>query len=195
MFNFEKNKSNMSSAKFKHIDEVNNADDEDEEIDSEMSIIIHRKKKHSSCICRDIEFSLLKRLRRKNARMFDIKTEIECIKMLQCIIACKLNEKFLKHVCHQHFHAFINYFDFQIKKLNSTELRKRLETCWNNQNDLITLKMNFARIFWFQLSSQSQIEDDLHDVYAKWMIRKNIVSKSSMKQVKVIVNEINESRV
>jgi len=77
MLNFKKDESDMSSAKFKHINEVDSADDEDE-----ISITIHCKKKHSSCICKDIEFSLLKRLRRKNARMSDIKTEIECIKML-----------------------------------------------------------------------------------------------------------------
>jgi len=124
MLDFKKDESDMSSAKFKHIDEVNNADDKDE-----ISIIIHRKKKHSSCICRDIESSLLERLRCKNARTSDIKTEIECIEVLRCIIACKLNEKFLKHVYHRHLHALVDHFDFQVKKLNSAKLRKCLEMC------------------------------------------------------------------
>ncbi len=166
MLNFKKDESDMSSAKFKHINEVDSADDEDE-----ISITIHCKKKHSSCICKDIEFSLLKRLRRKNARMSDIKTEIECIKMLWCIIVCKLNEKFLKHICHQHLHAFVDHFDLQIKKLNSTELRKHFEMCWNNWNDLIIFKMTSEHTFWFWLSARSQIKDDLHDVYVKWMIK------------------------
>ncbi len=83
MLDFEKDESDMSSAKFEHIDEVDSADDEDE-----ISITIRRKKKHSSCVCRDIESSLLERLRRKNAKTSDIKTEIECIEMLRCIIAC-----------------------------------------------------------------------------------------------------------
>ncbi len=187
MLDFKKDESDMSSAKFEHIDEVNSADDKDE-----ISITIHCKKKHSSCICRNIESSLLKRLRCKNARTFDIKTEIECIEMLQCIIACKLNEKFLKHICHWHFHALVDHFNLQIKKLNSAELRKCLETCWNNRNDLIAFKMTSEHIFWFQLSAQSQIKDDLHDVYAKWMIRQSIVFRSSAIQVEVIVNEIDE---
>ncbi len=195
MLNFKKDESDISSAKFEHINKVNNANDEDEEIDSEISIIIHCKKKHSSCICKDIEFNLLKRLKCKNVRTSDIKTEIECIEMLQRIIACKLNKKFLKHICHWHLHAFVNYFDFQIKKLNLAELRKCFKVCWDNWNNLIALKMNFAYIFWFQLSFQSQIKDDLHDVYMKWMIRKSIVFKSSIKQVEIIVNEINKSRI
>ncbi len=191
MLNFEKDESNMNSAKFKHIDEVDSA----EEIDSEISIIIHRKKKHLSCVCRNIESSLLERLRCKNVKMFDIKTEIECIKMLWRIIACKSNEKSFKHVYHQHFHALVDYFDLQIKILNSAELRKCFEICWNNQNNLIAFKMTSEHIFWFRLSARSQIEDDLHDVYTKWVIRQSIVSRSSVKQVKVIVNEIDESRV
>ncbi len=89
MLNFKKDESDMSSAKSEHINEVNSA----EEIDSEISIIIHCKRKHSSCICRNIEFSLLKKLRCKNARTSDIKINIECIEVLWCIIACKLNEK------------------------------------------------------------------------------------------------------
>jgi len=124
MLDFEKDESDMNSAKFEHIDKVDSADDKDK-----ISITIHCKKKHSSCICRDIESSLLERLRCKNARTSDIKTEIECIEMLRCIIACKLNEKFLKHICHQHLHALVNHFNLQIKKLNSAELRKCLETC------------------------------------------------------------------
>ncbi len=55
--------------------------------------------------------------------------------------------------------------------------------------------MTSEYIFWFQLNSQSQIENDLHDVYAKWVIRQSIVSKLSAKQVEVIINEIDESRV
>ena len=191
MLDFEKDESDMSSAKFEHIDEVNSA----EEIDSKISIIIHHKRKHSSCICRNIESSLLKKLRCKNVKMSDIKTEIECIKMLWHIIACKSNEKFLKHVCHRHLHALINHFDLQIKKLNSAELRKCLKMCWNNRNDLIAFKMTSEHIFWFRLNAQSQIKDDLHDVYAKRAIRQSIVSKSSVKQVKVIVNKIDESRI
>ncbi len=187
IFNFKKDESNMSLTKFEHIDEVNSADDEDK-----ISIIICCKKKHLSCICRNIESSLLKRLRCKNAKMSDIKTKIECIKVLWHIIACKSNEKFLKHICHQYLHALVDHFDLQIKKLNSAELRKCLEMCWNNQNDLIAFKMTSEHIFWFQLSAQSQIEDDLHDVYAKWVIRQSIVFKSSTIQVEVIVNEINE---
>jgi len=42
MLNFKKDESDISSAKFEHIDEVDSA----EEIDSEISINIHRKKKH-----------------------------------------------------------------------------------------------------------------------------------------------------
>ncbi len=189
MLNFKKDESNMSSAKFEHINKVNSADDKDK-----ISIIIYCKKKHSSCICRDIEFSLLERLRCKNARTSDIKTEIKCIKVLRCIIACKLNEKFLKHICHWHLHALVDHFDLQIKKLNTAELRKHLETCWNNQNDLIAFKMTSEHIFWFQLNAQLQIKDNLHDVYAKWVIRQSIVARSSVIQVKVIVNEIDESK-
>jgi len=78
MLDFKRDESDMSSAKFKHIDEVNSA----EEIDSEISITIHCKRKHLNCICKDIESSLLKRLKHKNARTSDIKTEIKCIKIL-----------------------------------------------------------------------------------------------------------------
>ncbi len=75
MLNFKKDESDMSSVKFEHINEVDSADDEDEEIDSKINIIIHCKKKHLSCICKNIESSLLKRLRHKNARTFNLKTE------------------------------------------------------------------------------------------------------------------------
>jgi len=78
MLNFKKDESDMNSVKFEHINEVNST----EEIDSKISIIIHHKRKLSSCICRNIESSLLKRLKCKNVKMFDIKTKIECIKML-----------------------------------------------------------------------------------------------------------------
>lgn len=191
MLNFKKDESDISSAKFEHIDEVDSA----EEIDSEISINIHRKKKHWDYVCRDIESSLLEKLRCKNVKTFDIKTKIECIEVLWHIIACMSNEKFLKHVYHQHLHALVDHFDLQIKKLNSAELRKHLETCWNNWNNLIAFKMTSEHIFWFRLNAQSQIEDDLHDVYAKWAIRQSIVFRSSVKQAEVIVNEINELKI
>ncbi len=55
--------------------------------------------------------------------------------------------------------------------------------------------MTSEHIFWFRLNAQSQIEDDLHDVYTKWAIRQSIVFRSSVKQAEVIVNEINESKI
>ncbi len=54
--------------------------------------------------------------------------------------------------------------------------------------------MTSEHIFWFQLNAQLQIKDNLHDVYAKWVIRQSIVARSSVIQVKVIVNEIDESK-
>jgi hypothetical protein len=60
ILDFKQDENDMSSTKFRNIDEVDHANDEDEEIENEINIIIHCKMKHSSCICRNIEFSLLK---------------------------------------------------------------------------------------------------------------------------------------
>ena len=101
----------------------------------------------------------------------------------------------LKHVCHKHLHAFINHFDLQMQKLILNELKTHLKACWNHRDDLNVFKISSDHMSWFWLKFRSQIENDLHDVYAKRSMRKSIVYQSSVHQVKIIINEIEKSEI
>jgi hypothetical protein len=113
---------------------VNNSADEDESdsdnnLKAEVSIACCFDVKKSKCFCKDIDSNLLQRLRCKNVETSNIKTEIECLEALQCIIKCHFNEIALKYIYHKHLHAFADNFDFQIKMLNSMSLKVQLKQC------------------------------------------------------------------
>jgi hypothetical protein len=89
---------------------------------------VARQSKHKKKLCKCINLTLvlLERIRRKNAIRTRMKDDAECIDTLRKMIEARLNKTSLRHMCHRHLYALERYFDLQIKKFKTTNLRQRL---------------------------------------------------------------------
>lgn len=74
--------------------------------------------------------------------------------------------------------------------LNSSALRSRLLTCWQNRADLDAFKISPAHATWFRLNSRSRVEDDDHGVYAHRVVRDSLAAPPTASQAERIVDEI-----
>lgn len=94
----------------------------------------------SDCKCSEILKMILKRVCRKSFTVVDMMNEMKCINTLRIFVKTDFKETSLMHVYHKHLLRLADYFNLQVKMLNSAELRNWLCQCWEHRSDLIAFK-------------------------------------------------------
>ena len=83
----------------------------------------------SDCKCSEIFKMILKKVCRKSFTIINMINEIKCINTLKIFVKTDLEETSLMHIYHRHLLHLADYFNLQVKMLNSIELRNQLCQC------------------------------------------------------------------